>query len=529
MSFLSQLSDRMDRWKLCIVFFAFIYGAFLLTELAYKSILWDESVHFLGGLLMSRGQVWQWVWTNSFYPPIFDIVTGLSFIVGGGASVFAGRLVAVTFSVLSVFMVYALANRVYGPKVALLAGIFFGVMPGIVWSSRMAMIETMLIFTFTLTMFFFYNWLREGKERDRIIFTVAIVIGVAIKYQMLVLAPIAAIAGMFFWKREYLKKEVSSFFKRPRIIITIAAFTTVAIAGGAILLSGIMNIWFYAIQVGTADKAAASTQFPMPIFYLVEMTRPLDDVHPISLLLYLTGLAGIGVFAYRRKMEDKFLLLWFAIVYTVFTIIPNREWRYVTVLFPVLAISAASVIVLCFDRFQKTWRTATNHLNKKRLAKLGALALIALTVTGVSFSCADAYYWVKMDHTQVPMDQAVAYVEQNLGNQSLMVACPVNQFNKQMVTFYLNIETVHQNNVSQYPEQAVDAYSPHFNISEFIRLCEENSTKYVLLYEYAEAPTYYNSEVTEQQIYDIIMASGRFDLEAIVGTQPRRIFILALR
>ena len=82
----------------------------------------------------------------------------------------------------------------------------------------------------------------------------------------------------------------------------------------------------------------------MPIFYLVELTWPFIDipVHPISLPLYILGLAGIVLWAYRRRTEDKFFLIWFLVVYVFFTLIPNKQWRYVTPLFPVMAISATS-------------------------------------------------------------------------------------------------------------------------------------------------------------------------------------------
>ncbi len=488
--------------------------------------MWDEGDHFVGGLLFSRGQVERWIWTNSFYPPILDLITAMFFIIGGGASVFAGRLVAVTFSVLSILVIYGIANRMYGAKTALLSGIFFGVMPGIVWASRMAMIETLLIFTFSFVMLFFFRWLETNQERDRILFTIAIIVGVAVKYQMLILAPIIVLSGMFFWKREYLKKEISSYFKRPRIIFTIIAITITIVIISAILISGLLSIWFYAIQFGTAEKAAYSIRYPMPLYYFIEMTWAANNTHPISLLLYLPGLAGLGLFALRRKMQDKVLLLWFTVVYLVFTMIPNREWRYVTVLFPVLAIAAASSFVVGFEKLQNLWRNKKPSFPKRNLAKIASVILVVFTITGVSYSCYDAYSWMERDHIQAPIEQATAYVAQNLNqNQSLMVVCPLNYFNKQMVWFYLNAEVPHENNVTQYPKFAVDAYMPDFNITELVEICEKNYTQYALLYEY-EAYSYYDSALTAQQVYDIMINSGRFTFLANIGTEPRRIFIM---
>lgn len=526
MSFLHQLNEKIDKWKLCLIVFIIIYVFFVTINLAYKSIMWDEGEHFVGGLLMSRAQFERWIWTNSFYPPIFDLITGAFFILGG-TSVFAGRLVAVTFSVLSIIVIYAIANRMYGAKTALLSAVFFGVMPGVIWASRMAMIETLLIFTLSFVMFFFFRWLETNRERDRMIFTAAIAIGVAVKYQMLVLAPIIVIAGMFFWKRDYLRKELASYFKRPRIFFTIIAISVAIVVLSAILLSGLLEIWFYAIKFGTAEKAIYSVRYPMPIYYFIEMTWAANNTHPISPLLFLAGLAGIGLFVYRRRMQDKFLLLWFAVVYLVFTAIPNREWRYVTVIFPVLAIMAAEAIMYTYNKLQKMWRDPKKSFNGKSLAKISAILLIVFTITGISYSSYNAYSWMERDQIQVPIEEATAFVAQTLNpHQSLMVVCPLNYLNKAMVWFYLNAEISRPNNVTQYPKLATDAYVPDFNVTELIELCEGNNTQYILLYEY-QKNTYYDSSLTAEQVYNTLIGTGRFSLRASIGIEPFRIFVMS--
>ena len=137
MRVLTWLRSRLDKWRLLLLAFALIYAALLLVNLSYMSMQWDEVTHFTGGLLLSRGQVGQWVWTNSFYPPAFDFVTTAYFVVAG-ASVLTGRLVAVTFSVFSLFVVYLIAEKMYDAKTAIMSAIFFGLMPGIVWLKRIA-------------------------------------------------------------------------------------------------------------------------------------------------------------------------------------------------------------------------------------------------------------------------------------------------------------------------------------------------------------------------------------------------------
>jgi 4-amino-4-deoxy-L-arabinose transferase-like glycosyltransferase len=253
------------------------------------------------------------------------------------------------------FVTYQFALRLYSPKIAFLAAVFFSVMPGIVWISRMAMIETLLIFVFSLCLLFFYSWLTTGRERDQKVSIVLFAVGVAVKYQTLVLIPLIMLLALFFWKRAYLKDQLKRCLHMPRIAIIGVAIAAVAAVFAVLLVSGGLDVLFFAISVGTAQKAVFSVRYPVPIFYLIEMTWFDNLIHPVSMILYLLGLSGLGLMAWRRKPGDKFLLLWFIVVYVVFTLIPNREWRYITIVFPVLAIAAASLLATSAAKLQSIW------------------------------------------------------------------------------------------------------------------------------------------------------------------------------
>ena len=97
-----------------------------------------------------------------------------------------------------------------------------------------------------------------------------------------------------------------------------------------------------------------------------------------------------------------------------------------------------------------------------------------------------------------------------------------------MVWFYLNDKTPdpNQNQTLQYPQLAVDAYPPEFNTTELIGLCQQYNVKYVLLYESGATRTYFDSTLTEQEVYSMLNETGRFTVQASFGTAPDRIFVL---
>ena len=472
-----------------------------------------------------------WVYTNSFYPPVYDIFVALYYLIGG-PSVFAARLVAVTFTVLSVLVIYEIADLLYNKKTALLSAVLFSVMPGIIWLSRMAMIETMLIFVLCVSMLFFFSWLKTNRERDRIISIIAFAVGVAVKYQILVIVPIIMLLSMFLWKRDYLKTQLKRSLHLPWAAVVAAAIVIVVVIFYGLATSGLLNILLFSIREGTQQKALYSALYPMPVFYLVEMTWYGTLMHPISLLLYATGIAGLGVFAVRRKREDQFLLLWFLAVYIVFSLIPNRDWRYVTIAFPTLAIAASTIIVATFDKLLKIGQTAKNNFSKKLGVKIAAILLVAFVGIGIFFSCSDAYIWVaQSSQVQVPVEQASYYVAQSLGsNQSVVVACPMNSFNQYMAWFYLDVKNPSQNynQILQYPALAVDAYTPNFDVSQFMLLCQQHNAKYILLFENG-GYQYFNSTLNEPAVYSMLSQTGQFKLEATFGSQPNRIFVLSFK
>lgn len=483
---------------------------------------WDEVVHLNDGALLLRGENEQ---LNYFYPPLFNVVTMISFKVLG-VSVLAGRLVSITFSLLSLWVVFELAYRMYDGKTALTASILLGIFPGYVLLSRVAMIETMLIFFFTTSMLFFFSWLRKPENKTLVLSGLALGLGFLTKYQILI-APVVMIASIVILTRDRLRFRLSRF--TLLVIIAVVVITPWIIISYNVYASHMLDNWIYALEIGNPAKAVYSERFPLPIFYFIEMTWPYSGAHPISLPIFILSLIGLGLFAWRRKTEDKFILTWFMVVFVFFTLIPNKQWRYVMPLFPVLAISAASLIFYFYERARKAWNTPIS-VNRKRAVKIAAGLFALFLAAGTVLSVKEAYDEAAQYQIQIDIEGATKYANNYLiQNESIMVLCPFNLFSQDMVQFYLWADGPGKNKVFQYPELPVDSYTPDFNITEFICLCKQNNVKYVFTYEYGGVVPYYNTTLNLQQIYMQLYDSGNFTHisdEATFGANPRRIFIL---
>lgn len=92
-----MLQLRFGKCHFIFLVFVIFYSFLVILNLNYIPMQWDEVNHFNGALLLIRGQIFQYAATNSFYPPMYNLVTAVYFALAG-ANVLTGRLVAVTFS-----------------------------------------------------------------------------------------------------------------------------------------------------------------------------------------------------------------------------------------------------------------------------------------------------------------------------------------------------------------------------------------------------------------------------------------------
>jgi 4-amino-4-deoxy-L-arabinose transferase-like glycosyltransferase len=540
-----------DRWRQAILVFLLAYTLFLLfivggtQGFSNMSIQWDEVTHLNGGVLLLRGDTQTYLSLSAFYPPMYDLVTAGFFGVGG-ISVFTGRFVSVVFSLLSVYAMFEFGRRIYGVKTAAGASVMLAVMPGYIWLSRVAMIETMLVFFFTVSAMFFFLWLREDKTEFLLLSGLTLGLGVLTKYQTVVLVAVV-LTSLIVLGKGYLRQKLC---KIPLlIIVAVAVIVPWVLVSYQLYASKMLEQWLYALSIGNPDKALYSTglgRFPewydaspawlrMPIFYILEMAMPYfqsyptpSPIHPVSIVLYVVGLMGLGLLAWRRKPADKYLLIWFFVAYAFFTAIPNREWRYMMPVFPVLALSASTLVISGLRKARNTWRKPQLNIKKKRLVQVSAVALAVFALFGTAYSVSDAANWLANEQLSLPLNEVTAYVAGRLQpSENVMVLMPFNVFGAAMVQFYFYSYPSVKAQVYQYPEMPVDTYTPDFKIAEFIVLCQQNNVRYVLVDEYGGADFhYFNTTLNFADVNAALTSSSRFTMEHVSFWQePGRVFI----
>ncbi len=515
----------LDRWRLAFLGFALVYAMILIVNLTNAPIQWDEVVHLNGGSFLYWGNYEKFV-LSSFYPPLLDVLTFLSFSVLG-VSLFAARLVPTLFSILALWTVFELAYRMYNGKVALLAAVLLGVMPAYFWLSGYALLEVMLVFFTTASILFFYRWLTTHKDRNMVFCGLMLGLGLLTKYQMIV-AAIIILVSILFLARNQLKLAYKKF--ALAIVAAVAVVVPWIIVAYDVYADQLLSQWLYALQVGNPERSVYSARFPVPLFYLIEMVWPYDTFHPISIFVYAAGLAGLVFLAWRRSREDKLVLIWFLCILVFFTLITNKDWRYVMPLFPAIAIAAAAGAVALYGKLTNAVKNAHASANRRRLIKAASVLLVASVAGAAAYSAYENYTYTSVFMVHIPIQEATNYAYHNMPfNKSIMLLCPFNLFNREMVRFYLWADGDNLIPVFQYPNLPVDSYTPNFNITELIQQCKQYKVEYVFTYELGGTVPYYNTTLNLQQVYQQLYASGNFTHisdNATFGQNPRRIFVL---
>jgi uncharacterized membrane protein len=478
--------------------------AFMIPNLPNMPIQWDEAAHLDNGMFLKLGMFDKFT-GNLFYPPLYDFLTFASFSIFG-VSVVSARAVDALFSVLLLWVVFEFTNKAYDGKTALLASVFLSIMPGYFAASHFAMLDVTMAFFFTLSMFFFFLWLQNSSSKWLVFAGITLFVGFFVKYQIIV-----AVLVMFIAVLILAESRLKGRFSKKNGLILILILTAVALL--IFSTHSYIAVWLKVIGMNTTGS-----QTMEPAFYLTQTQSIYPTIHPISLLMYSLGFAGLGIFILRRQKIDKLLLIWFLTILIFYTLLPNKNWRYVIPLYPVLAISASVFVGLAYRKLRNS---------RKIIAKIGALILIAFVCLSLFQSISDNIAWINFEKTPFSLEPAVDYsIKHNNSNQSLIVLCPNNLFSYGIIEFYLLKNGGTQMQLYSYP--ASTTINPEFNVSSLISLCKQNDIKFVFITEYlGEKISYLNLTLMDvfAQIYD----SGNFTHigpEQTFGQFPRRIYIL---
>ena len=301
------------------VFFA-IALMFLALKIAslhyYHALWWDASVYMgMGKQIYSLGG--SGLWENS-RPVIWPLILGLLWKLDIDPVIY-GRILESIIGSFCVAMTYLIGRKVIGEKTAIVAAIFLAVSPTFFFFNGIMLTEVLSTFFLLLGVYFFIG------RKD---FISGIFFGAAFMTRFLQIIFFAIFAFSFLIGR----RKNKYFFFMGFIILLIPYF--------------LLNLMLYEnplspfLQQVYLSKNTGWHNYLPPYYYLAELFR--------ENILYIASFLGV-ILIFKNSMSEKDssklnIAFSFIIPFAIFSIIRQKEMRFLIILLPFMHLCAAFFI-----------------------------------------------------------------------------------------------------------------------------------------------------------------------------------------
>jgi 4-amino-4-deoxy-L-arabinose transferase-like glycosyltransferase len=315
-----------------------LLGAMYLIRLGAGS-LWDNSEPTYGEIVKELFRSGDWLTLHLNYlpwdthPPLW-FWTAAGSVMLFGLNEFALRLPSAVFGFATAYATYRAGRRMYGDAAGLIAALAAGTSVEMIVLSRLAMMETALIFFMTVAFFWSYFALRDGDRRALWIAALAAGFGTMIKGPIALVLPVLVIVAWLLWTRGWSRLRGLPLLG-PTMAYVVIAGSWFAVA------SYYLGVTFLGRYFGSSNVGRFLHPFenqPGPFWYYV-------PVLVIGFFPFIAFLPQALQRAWRMHGDDeKFLLLCAAVPLAFFSIAATKLPNYIAVFFPALGILVGSVV-----------------------------------------------------------------------------------------------------------------------------------------------------------------------------------------
>ena len=266
-----------------------------------------------------------------YYPPLLHITT--SFFFGFlEVSFFTARLVVLIFSIGTLLVMYKAIGKFFNKKIALLVTVLFSIMPMIYYNSITMMTDIPYMFFFMTAMFFYLTALDSRRIPHFILAAIFTSLAFFTKWNSILILPIIFVY-ILLEKRVLMKYFIISALL---VLLIISPYILIVWKAGLITLPYISSLQTSA----TAKQDPQFTTVQGWIYYSNVLSKQY-----FTIPLLIAALGALILYSIKREKYWKLFVIWFLTYYIVFTVLSNKEPRYMIPLVPTLLIPL-SVFIL---------------------------------------------------------------------------------------------------------------------------------------------------------------------------------------
>lgn len=370
-------------------------------------MIWDESVYIgIGKYIYSAGGAGLW----EIIRPL-----GLPLIIGflwklGINPIAAGEAVAIAFSMLSIFFVYLIGKKVFGKPAGIVAAAFLAITPIFFLYSAYIMTEIPSAFFLLVAAYFLV---------DKKFIGAGIFSAIALLFRFPTGLGLAAFAGIIFIGIIEKKFKISSllsycaaylFTVLPYLVFNYVFYRKyTGNASDAILRPFLLGAEHQSTPLGFIPSALGNI-----LYYFIALIRDSN--------FQIMALVGLFYFFFRKKYKDfgsRIIFLTTVVFLAYFTVIPNKQERYMLTFLPFVSLIAAYGAVELF----KSLRKSKKHLMSGGLT---ALLIMWIAMTAMSSVAIDSNYlgWRPAEQTAIA-SEFYSYFAKNPVSGAVLTTDPV--------------------------------------------------------------------------------------------------------
>jgi 4-amino-4-deoxy-L-arabinose transferase-like glycosyltransferase len=273
------------------------------------------------------------------YAPLVKVFSGLTlfFFSGNTPSIKLTQFTGTIFFLLTILLIFFLAKEIFKNNLtAILAAFVFSFFQIIYDNSRWLLLDIPLTFFVLLTIFFLIKSDNLKNRSYLLLSFLTLSFAFLTKAQSLVYLFFPYV--WFFAKSQKNNEVIKNFF------LGILIFLIIAVPW---LLLSYKNLLFYLKFSTLAEPLADPTNLLKSTTWFYYLSLTINHVITFFVLLFL--LPSFYFFFKTKSNYKKFLIGYLFFYYIVFTIVPNKDLRYIFPLFPFVSIIAARGLAEVFS------------------------------------------------------------------------------------------------------------------------------------------------------------------------------------
>lgn len=279
------------------------------------------------------------------HPLLFQFLLALVFHFG--VSDLGGRLLAVAVGISTIYVVYRLADLLYGQTAGLLAGLILALMPYHVVVTRQVLLDGPMVLCSTITLYMLARF--AMTERPMWLYCTGVGMGLTFLAKETGIILMGAIYAFLALSKEIRVRVLELMFASICVVLMMVPFPA------ALLLAG-------GTRSGKQYLVWQLFRRPNHTWDFYPTTVPVA----IGILVILAALLGLWLLHHQRTWRERLLLCWILVPVAFFQFWPTKGFQYLLPAAPPIAILAGRALVhwpimkeihFLNHRISKTWVT----------------------------------------------------------------------------------------------------------------------------------------------------------------------------